>query len=126
MKRHNPIFVFLLTSLLIHLCFLGVGLFRTLDHPKRLEELEVTLLTPTIPHQIADIAPPEKEERPDKAKFLGLYDSRVEKEQVMATPPRGPRTRWMRSPFGRTQPSSTSPTGSGNDATWRSPPAFTT
>ena len=37
---------------------------------------------------------------------------------------RGTLTREMRSPLGRTHPSSTSPTGSANVATWRRPPAI--
>ena len=42
----------------------------------------------------------------------------------MATTPRGTRTFSMRSPLGRTQPSTTSPTGSARPATWRSPLAM--
>src|SRR5437588_724765 len=43
---------------------------------------------------------------------------------MIATTPSGTRTFSMRSPFGRVQPSTTSPTGSGRAATWRSPPAI--
>ena len=40
------------------------------------------------------------------------------------TTPSGTRTRSTRSPFGRTQPSTTWPTGSGKAATWRRPSAM--
>ncbi len=40
---------------------------------------------------------------------------------MTATTPRGTRTREIRRPLGRTQPSRTSPTGSASDATWRRP-----
>ena len=43
---------------------------------------------------------------------------------MIATTPSGTRTRWTRSPFGRVQPSATSPTGSGSAATARSPLAM--
>src|SRR5207248_2642874 len=43
---------------------------------------------------------------------------------MMATTPSGTRTREIRRPFGRTQPSTTSPTGSASAATLRSPPAI--
>ena len=43
---------------------------------------------------------------------------------MIATTPSGTRTRLMRRPLGRIQPSGTSPTGSGSAATWRSPPAM--
>ncbi|MBI2083875.1 MAG: TonB C-terminal domain-containing protein [Deltaproteobacteria bacterium] len=72
----------ILFSLLLHLLLLY---FFT--HPLTLskvasEELEVFLEK----KQIADISPPEKEKRPEKARFLGLYDSQVEEEQVASTP----------------------------------------
>src|SRR5688500_12707655 len=43
---------------------------------------------------------------------------------MIATTPSGTRTRRMRSPLGRTQPSTTSPTGSGSAATCRRPSAM--
>ena len=43
---------------------------------------------------------------------------------TIATTPSGTRTRRTRKPFGRTHPSATSPTGSGNDATLRRPAAI--
>jgi hypothetical protein len=43
---------------------------------------------------------------------------------MIATTPSGTRTLWMRRPLGRTQPSVTSPTGSGRPATSRRPVAM--
>ncbi|MBI1908728.1 MAG: energy transducer TonB [Deltaproteobacteria bacterium] len=77
--------IFLVVSLLLHLLFLflfSAGI--SLPVAKKPPELEVILQRP---YQIADIAPPLKEERPDKAKFAGLYDSRVEEEKVAVSPP---------------------------------------
>jgi TonB family protein len=84
MRRREKITIFILFSLLLHLLFLGLGtFFNEGERPKPPPEVEVTILKK--PYQIADIAPPEKEEKPKDAKFLGLYDSRVEKEQVAPT-----------------------------------------
>ena len=38
-------------------------------------------------YQIADIPPPMKEEKPDQAKFVGMYDSRVTEETVSPSGP---------------------------------------
>jgi len=85
MRRREKITIFVLVSLLLHLFFLWIGsVLPVAERPKPPPEVEVTILK--TPYQIADIAPPEKEERPKEAKFLGLYDSRVEKEQVAPTP----------------------------------------
>ena len=46
------------------------------------DPIEVEILNPEQSYQIADIAPPEHEEKPEKAKFLGLYNSKVVQEQV--------------------------------------------
>lgn len=85
MRKRPEIIFFILLSILLHLVFLGF--LARQEKPKSPAEVEVVLLK--TPYQIADIQPPEKEERPEKAKFLGLYDSRVEKEQVAVT--RSPR-----------------------------------
>lgn len=84
MRKRERIILFVLLSLLLHFLFFGAGLvFHRIDKPKPPQEVEVTILN--HPYQIADIAPPEKEEKPEEAKFLGLYDSRVKEEQVAAT-----------------------------------------
>lgn len=86
MKNRRTILLFVLLSLLLHL-LLSLGLFVNLPQRQAAKEPEVEVTILKQPYQIADIQPPEKEERPEKAKFLGLYDSRVPKEQVAATPP---------------------------------------
>lgn len=85
-NQNRSILFFILLSILFHLLLLRLGMGLKKENPKLRDEVEVTILK--SPYQIADIQPPEKEERPEKAKFLGLYDSRVEKEQVSALPPR--------------------------------------
>ncbi len=92
MKKRS-IFLFVVLSLLAHLLLVGLGayfswLIPTTESPKKPEErdsIEVTLKD--RPYQIADIPPPEVEERPDEAKFLGMYDSKAEKETVAPTIP---------------------------------------
>ncbi|MDO8643538.1 MAG: energy transducer TonB [bacterium] len=76
--------IFFLFSLLLHaLIFFLAGLrWPVLDQGEK--ELEITFLNK---YQVADILPPKKEERPDEARFLGAYDSKVEKEQVTKSPP---------------------------------------
>ncbi len=78
----NRLTIALLLSLLVHLLLLY--LFNLKPFPKEIaqEDLEVTLQG----KQIADIAPPEREERPERARFYGLYDSRAFEEQVAPSP----------------------------------------
>lgn len=85
-KQRDPIALFLLISLIFHLLFLGITSLRPSDHSKKPEEVELTILD-NRSYQIADIAPPKKEEKPKDSKFLGLYDSRVEQERVRSAPP---------------------------------------
>jgi len=87
MKR-NRLFLALLFSILLHLFLLGLGAtFSILVPPEafvakspKSNEVDVTLIPKGM--QIADIAPPAKEETPDQARFLGEYDSRVKEETV--------------------------------------------
>lgn len=74
----------LVLSLLLHFLFI---LFLTF--PGALPRFDVSRKEVEVVLQgkaIADIAPPEHEEKPAQAKFLGLYDSRVEEEKVALTP----------------------------------------
>lgn len=93
MKRRNKIFIAVFLSILLHGLFLGMGAFLSVFHPpaslpiealKKDEPIEITLY-PKHGYQIADIAPPAKEEKPDDAKFLGMYDSKVNQEVVAPT-----------------------------------------
>lgn len=86
MRHHrNKIYFFLLFSLLLHsllifLLMMGAPLLKKSDRTAKKDKIEVFLAKNS--YQIADIAPPEKEEKPKESKFAGLYDSRVEEEQV--------------------------------------------
>ncbi len=90
MKKQDPtILIFGVVSVLFHL-LLGLGLFwilpklQPLKSAPEMQAIEVMLQDQG--YQIADIEPPEKEERPKDSKFLGLYDSTVEKQQVSNRP----------------------------------------
>lgn len=81
---------FLITSLLIHLLLLFI--FKLPDFQKD-KEPEATALEIELQgmrnRRLADIIPPPRPERPDKAKFFGAYDSKVEEEQVTTEARRG-------------------------------------
>ncbi len=79
-KSDRQITLFVLLSILLHL-LLAYFLMTPPTEPKVAEELELILK-----QQIADIEPPEEEKRPDRHRFLGLYDSTVEQEEVASTP----------------------------------------
>lgn len=83
---------FLVVSLVIHLLFLWLLQWRLAKpEEKKDEAVELTLLNPELPHQIADIEEPPVQEKPKKPNFLGIYDSRVEEETVATTrPPAAP------------------------------------
>ncbi len=76
----------LLLSLLLH--FLILFLFQAPDL-SRFQSLELAqpiwIDLKKGKYEIADILPPVREEKPDEAKFLGMYDSRVEEERVAPT-----------------------------------------
>jgi TonB family protein len=91
MRRSEKIFLAVLISILLHAFLLGMGAYLSVLFPPTAEapageqkEVEVALVK-NHGYQIADIAPPEKEEKPDDAKFLGLYDSKVKQETVGAS-----------------------------------------
>lgn len=95
-RSRDRLLISLLISILLHLLIVFVG-YRSVDllnHTSPLKSEEtiqwIDLKKPS--YQVADITPPQKEERPDEAKFLGLYDSKVEKEQVAATPASPPQS----------------------------------
>ena len=73
---------FLIFSLLFHFLFLLLLQWApSLVLPQMKPPLEIIMED----YRLADIAPPEKEDRPETAKFAGLYDSRVLEEQVGVT-----------------------------------------
>ncbi|PIU57235.1 MAG: hypothetical protein COS89_05035 [Deltaproteobacteria bacterium CG07_land_8_20_14_0_80_38_7] len=82
-----PLLPFIVISILIHmliLLILGSGLFKI---PKT--EEQVVEIIPVIEkgqqYEIADISKPDVEQRPDKARFVGNYDSSANKETVAVT-----------------------------------------
>lgn len=84
-------FLAIFFSLLIHLFLVGLGVTvsilippedRVVETAKQ-KPIEVTLLPKGI--QIADIAPPKEEKIPEKARFVGEYDSAVKEETVAPT-----------------------------------------
>ena len=88
-KRISPLLLFLIISLLFH--GILVSLFY-LFHQKSAErsippESKVVWIEPQFP-QIADIERPAVEKRPEKAKFVGQYDSAPKEELVARAKPR--------------------------------------
>ncbi len=100
-NRDQKIIVAVALSLLIHLLLL---LSLSLPVPEIFvarNEIEVLLRQ----KEIAAISPPEQEERPDRSRFLGLYDSKVEEERVAVRPPIPPsRRRIVTGPGGEELP----------------------
>ncbi|HEX5037183.1 MAG TPA: TonB family protein [bacterium] len=88
MRRSEKVVIAVLISILLHAFLLGLGAYMSVLFPPTAEtkaapqEVEVVSLIPNHGFQIADISPPEKEERPDDARFLGMYDSKVKQETV--------------------------------------------
>ncbi|MFH1873604.1 MAG: energy transducer TonB [Pseudomonadota bacterium] len=87
------LFPYLLASILLHILLVGTFTSGLIDIklPELKEEvLEVIPLTDDGgQYRIADIDRPSVEKRPDKARFLGSYDSSVEKEIVAMTRRKG-------------------------------------
>lgn len=88
MKNRDPILLFFTVSILFHLVLylFGIGpaskLAALVGKQKEEAPVEFSLFDGKSQYQIADIAKPEKEEKPDNAKFVGVYDSRVDEETV--------------------------------------------
>lgn len=76
MKRFLP---YLVLSLLFHLLVFFLTPIRTFAPSK---EPVVWLDFKKGKYEVVDILPPLKEERPEEAEFLGMYDSLVSKETV--------------------------------------------
>lgn len=104
MTHRRQFFLAILFSLLIHAFLVGLSLLLTVLIPPedRLAEtakqkaIEVTLLPKGI--QIADIAPPKEEKVPNRARFVGDYDSAVKEETVAPTRKTGGGTPKQESP----------------------------
>lgn len=78
-----------LVSLVVHLLLIFLlNRFPAFNLPEKVQALEVFLEKPDGGWQIADIPPPEKEERPDRSDFLGMYDQKVQQETVRPEVPK--------------------------------------
>src|SRR5579885_2477709 len=88
MKRRHPLFLAILFSVLLHLFLLGLGAtFSVLVPPEEnvaILPVNKPVIVDLIPKgmEIADISPPKEEKTPEKAHFLGEYDSSVKEETV--------------------------------------------
>lgn len=88
MTRRRQFLIAVVFSLLIHAFLVGLSVLLTVLIPPedrvaemaKQKSIEVTLVPKGI--QIADIAPPKEEKVPDKARFVGEYDSSIGKETV--------------------------------------------
>lgn len=95
-EKNRRITIAILVSLWIHLT---LGLF-SLTSPRKTIEPELQVLLKG--RQIADINQPEREEKPEQHRFLGLYDSKVDEEKVASSPYIPPqRRRVVTGPDGR-------------------------
>lgn len=82
----NRLGLFVLLSLLLHLL---IAILSSVPLPKADVESQSPLMVNLLSEKklkLADILPPEQEEKPDQADYAGLYDSRVKEEQVALTP----------------------------------------
>jgi TonB family protein len=85
----KPSFIpYLAVSIAVHVLLLSL-LSSGINIPKLNEE--IVEIFPVVEkngaYEIADIAKPAVEKKPEKARFLGMYDSSVERETVAVTTP---------------------------------------
>jgi TonB family protein len=80
-NRDRILLFFFILSFLLHILFIQLTHIRLPDFASEEAALDVTLLN----KKIADIEPPLKQEKPDEADFLGLYDSKVKEETIAKT-----------------------------------------
>lgn len=81
-REQKRYFLCFLIALLIH--FLVLYRVSVVSEPEIVADEALDLILKE--YQIADIEKPKKEERPEEAKFVGNYDSRVKEEQVAPSP----------------------------------------
>lgn len=88
--NRNTILVFILLSCIMHISA-GLLLYSYLSrYSGGKEEQIIEIDLENGGWKIADIEPPEKEEVPKKARFLGMYNSSVKEETVSSGFPRAP------------------------------------
>jgi TonB family protein len=86
-EDRQPLWPYILLSLVLHV--LLVGVFSQLRSPEAVLAEKAIEVVPiferpeaSAKYRIADIAEPKIQKKPDKAEFLGMYDSSVEEETV--------------------------------------------
>ena len=89
-EDRQPLWPYLLLSVLLHVLIIAFLLPRAFSVPKFTEKAIEVIPIEEIPElkrmRIADIAKPDIQQKPDKAKFLGMYDSAVKEEKGGLTP----------------------------------------
>lgn len=87
-RDNKQVLLAIATSVLFHivlfiLCYHFMAISKSpAQLAKKDKENVIMLDLKSEPRQIADIAPPLKEERPENAKHIGMYDSKVGEETV--------------------------------------------
>jgi len=88
-EDRQPLWPYLLLSLILHAVMLVVLLPRAMSVPqfaeKKIEIIPIEAIPDMKKLRIADIQKPELERKPKKTKFLGMYDSAVDEETVGIT-----------------------------------------
>jgi len=92
MEEHESnLWIPIIASLVVHLLLVLITAYyynyRTYDPP---EKEEIVMVDLQNNYQIADIAKPKVEKRPEKAKHIGIYDSSIKEETVAEFSPRAP------------------------------------
>ncbi len=87
-EDRQPLWPYILLSLLLHALLVSAFMqmstpFQTVAEKKEMEVIPIFLRPEEEPkYRIADIEEPAVQKKPDKAKFLGMYDSSVREETV--------------------------------------------
>ena len=97
----QPIWPYLLLSLIFHVILIVVLLPKALSVPQFAEKKFEIIPIEAVPDlknlRIADIQKPKVQKKPDKTKFLGMYDSAVDKETVSVSRRRSKRRQGSKS-----------------------------
>lgn len=80
-NKETLLLYFIIISLLIHI-FVFWGFHETIQSSHKVEKKPEAVWIKLPPKQIADIAKPKVQERPEQAKAEGLYDQKVKEETV--------------------------------------------
>jgi len=88
-EDRRPLWPYILLSFIVHAIVIAFLLPRAIKVPeiaeKAIEVIPIEEVGELNEYRIADIEKPDVETRPEKAKFLGMYDSAVTDETVSVT-----------------------------------------